>query len=63
MKKWARALLLVAGLYVCLLGMLALLLRRLPTRGALSEKAHLPEDTELLMKVSNGFHTQNTGPK
>ena len=63
MNKWARALLLVAGLYVCLLGMLALLLRRLPTRGALSAKAHLPQDTELLMKVSNGLHTQNRSPK
>lgn len=41
--KWSRALLAMAAVYAVLLTMLLMLLRRLPTRGALSEKAHLPE--------------------
>jgi len=49
--KWSRALLAMAAVYAVLLTMLLMLLRRLPTRGALSEKAHLPENTELLMKL------------
>lgn len=48
--QWARPLLTLAALYLCLLGALLLLARRLPTRGALLEKAHL-EDQPLLMKL------------
>jgi hypothetical protein len=42
--------LLLGALYVCLLGLLLLAARRLPTRGALLEKAHLA-DQPLLMKL------------
>lgn len=49
--KWARALLAIAAVYAVILTLLFVLIRRLPTRGALSEKAHLPDDTELLMKL------------
>ncbi len=41
----------MAALYVCLLGILFLLLRQLPTRGALSAKAGLPVGDPLLMKL------------
>lgn len=41
--KWSRALLATAAIYTVLLTMLLALLRHLPTRGALSEKANLPE--------------------
>lgn len=53
--KWARALTTVAALYIGLLSMLLILVRQLPTRGALSEKAHLPENTELLMKLPHNI--------
>ena len=40
----------LGALYVCLLGLLLMAARRLPTRGALLEKAHLA-DQPLLMKL------------
>lgn len=40
----------LGALYVCLLGLLLVAARRLPTRGALLEKAHLA-DQPLLMKL------------
>jgi hypothetical protein len=48
--QWGHQLLMLAGLYVCLLGLLLVAARRLPTRGALLEKAHLA-DQPLLMKL------------
>lgn len=49
--KWARPMMTVAALYMCLLGGLLVLARRLPTRGALQAKAHLQEGDALLMKL------------
>jgi hypothetical protein len=40
----------LGALYVCLLGLLLVAARRLPTRGALLQKAHLA-DQPLLMKL------------
>lgn len=51
LMQWARPMMTVAALYVCLLGGLLLLARRLPTRGALQAKAHLQEGDALLMKL------------
>ena len=49
--KWARPLACVAILYVVLLSLVVVMVKQLPTRGALADKAHLPADTELLIKL------------
>jgi len=38
-------------LYVALLSLVVIMVKQLPTRGALADKAHLPADTELLIKL------------
>jgi len=49
--KWARPLACVAVLYVALLSLVVIMVKQLPTRGALADKAHLPADAELLIKL------------
>ena len=46
-----RPLACVAALYVILITLLVVMVKQLPTRGALADKAHLPADTELLLKL------------
>lgn len=52
---WARPLAAVAALYLFLVLMLVVMIKRLPTRDALSEKAQLPADTLLLLKLVHPF--------
>ena len=49
--QWLRPLTAAAALYMVLFLLLLVLVRRPPTRGALSEKAQLPADTLLLLKL------------
>ncbi len=49
--RWARPLACVAALYMILVSLLIVMVKQLPTRGALADKAHLPADTELLIKL------------
>jgi hypothetical protein len=41
--KWSQALLAIAAIYAVIITLLFVLIRRLPTRGALSDKAQLSE--------------------
>ena len=49
--RWARSLACVTVLYVAVISLLVFMVKQLPTRGALADKAHLPADSELLMKL------------
>lgn len=53
--KWSQALLAIAAIYAVIITLLFVLIRRLPTRGALSDKAQLSEDTVLLMKFPSNI--------
>lgn len=49
-SKWANVLVAIAAVYAAILTLFLLLVRQLPSHAALSAKAQLPQETELIVK-------------